>query len=199
MHSETQAWPLGAEEARSRMIASTAVFTALTVILNLSPLKIPAPYAPFLIYEFWEVPIVAVFLLYGFKPGVLVALVNTGILLAVFPGALPTGPLYNLAAVLAMLTGIYLTYKLTRGKLNLKTPAKTVSLTAFSAASLRTIVMTAVNLVCLPQPPPVGFALPFETLAAVLPLTAVFNATITLYTVPLGYLAAKTVTSVRMP
>jgi len=54
----------------SKTLATIAVFAALTVVLSLSPVKIPAPYAPFLIYQLWEIPIVAAFLLYGLRVGV---------------------------------------------------------------------------------------------------------------------------------
>ena len=95
----------------SRPIAAIIIFSALAIMLNLSPIKIPAPYAPFLIYQIWEIPIVAAFLLYGSKVGVAVSILNTIALLAIFPGALPTGPLYDLAAVLSMLFGIYIIHK----------------------------------------------------------------------------------------
>ncbi|MEM0111584.1 MAG: hypothetical protein QXK90_02330, partial [Candidatus Parvarchaeota archaeon] len=61
----------------ARTIGFIVTFTALTIILNLSPIKIPAPYAPYLIYQVWEVPIVAAFLLYGFSISLIVALTNT--------------------------------------------------------------------------------------------------------------------------
>jgi hypothetical protein len=95
----------------SRAIAAIVIFSALAIMLNLSPLKIPAPYAPFLIYQIWEIPIVAAFLLYGSKVGIVVSVVNTIALLAIFPGALITGPLYDLAAVLSMLFGVYIIHK----------------------------------------------------------------------------------------
>lgn len=95
----------------SRATAAIIIFSALALVLNLSPVKIPAPYATFLIYQIWEIPIVAAFLLYGPKVGVTVSIVNTLALLVIFQGALPTGPLYNLAAVLSMLFGIYIVHK----------------------------------------------------------------------------------------
>jgi riboflavin transporter FmnP len=95
----------------SKIIAAIIVFAAIALVLNLSPIKIPAPYATFLIYQIWEIPIVAAFLLYGPKVGVPVAIINTLALLIIFTGELPTGPLYNLAAVLSMLLGIYIVHK----------------------------------------------------------------------------------------
>jgi riboflavin transporter FmnP len=77
----------------SKKISILIVFAALTVFLNISPIKIPAPYAPFLIYQLWEIPIVTVSLLYGFQMGISVSIINTLILLLIYPGALPTGPI----------------------------------------------------------------------------------------------------------
>lgn len=95
----------------SKAIAAIIVFSTLALVLNLSPIKIPAPYATFLIYQIWEIPLVVAFLLYGPKVGVTVSIVNTLALLAIFQGELPTGPLYNLAAVLSMLFGIYIVHR----------------------------------------------------------------------------------------
>ena len=45
----------------TKAISLTIVFTALTVALNpnLTGIFLAAPYAPFLIYQIWEIPIVA--------------------------------------------------------------------------------------------------------------------------------------------
>lgn len=61
----------------SKTIATIAIFTALSVVLVLSPAKVPAPYAPFLKYQVWEIPIVAAFLLYGPQVGVAISVMNT--------------------------------------------------------------------------------------------------------------------------
>ena len=52
-------------QMNTKTVATIAVFSALAIALNLSPFKIPAPFAPFLIYQIWEIPIVAAFLLFG--------------------------------------------------------------------------------------------------------------------------------------
>ncbi|MGZ4851010.1 MAG: hypothetical protein ACXV2C_06500, partial [Candidatus Bathyarchaeia archaeon] len=48
------------------------VFIALTTALNIAGPKIPAPYAPFLIYQLWEIPIVVAFLAIGQKAGLII-------------------------------------------------------------------------------------------------------------------------------
>jgi len=179
----------------SKTIASISVFAAFTVALNLSPVKIPAPYAPFLIYQIWEIPILAAFLLYGPGVGVAISIVNTIVLLGVFPGALPTGPLYNLAAVLSMLLGIYIVQKFT--PISFRRQHEAILIASSTALGIlgRVGLMTIVNWICLPYPPPVGFSMPIEALVPLLPVVGVFNATLALYTIPLGYIVAKAVSS----
>jgi riboflavin transporter FmnP len=170
------------------------VFIALTTALNIAGPKIPAPYAPFLIYQLWEIPIVFAFITIGPKAGIVIAGVNTLILLATFWGVLILGPFYNFIAVLAMLLGIYIPYKVaTHGcKVEnlgnfLRQHVKMISIAATALGIvIRVIVMSAVNYVALQQAPPVGFGLNSGEAIAYLPVVAVFNATVVLYTVPIG-------------
>jgi len=176
----------------SKTIATIAVLAALTVVLNLS-VKVPAPYAPFLIYQLWEIPIVVAFLLYGLRVGGAISIINTLLLLAVFPGELPTGPFYNLAAVWSMLLGIYLIQKfvgehVSRGRETILVASSTVL-----GIIVRVGVMTIVNWTLLRYPPPIGFSIPVEALTAMLPVIGVFNATLALYTIPVGYFLARAV------
>ena len=97
--------------SRTQKLTGVALFAAIAIILNFL-IKIPAPYAPFLFYEVWEVPLVAVLLLFGIYVAVSVSLINTVALLLVFPGALPTGPFYNLAAVLVTLAAVVVGHSL---------------------------------------------------------------------------------------
>ena len=170
------------------------VFVALTTALNIAGPKIPAPYAPFLIYQLWEIPIVVAFIAIGPKAGLVITGANTLILLATFWGALLLGPIYNLIAVFAMLLGVYIPYKVaTHGcKVEnlgnfLQQHVKMISIAATALGIIiRVAVMSAVNYVALQQAPPVGFALSSGESIAYLPVIAVFNATVALYTVPIG-------------
>ena len=170
------------------------VFIALTVALNVAGPKIPAPYAPFLIYQIWEIPIVVAFLAMGPKVGVAITVVNSLILFAVFQGSLPSGPFYNLIAVLAMLLGIYIPYKIvSRGNSKeslgsvLQKHLKSISVaTTALAIVLRIAVTTPTNYVALQLPYPFGFGLNSSGSVALLPPIALFNATVTLYTVPIA-------------
>jgi len=179
----------------SKDVAALSIFTALTVALNLSPFKIPAPYAPFLFYQLWEIPIVAAFALYGPLMAIAISVLNTIVLLILFPGALPTGPLYNLAAVLAMLLGIYLAHLMVK-KEPLSQRFTVLNLLATGLGiSFRVVVMTLVNWAFIRYPPPIGFSMPEEVILGILPLVALFNATLALYTIPIGYTLARAVSS----
>jgi riboflavin transporter FmnP len=175
---------------KTKTIALISVFAAITVLLAGSPLKLDAPYAPFLKYQIWEIPIVAVVLLFGLAAGVLVVILNTLVLFVVFPGDLPTGPLYNLIAVLTMLLGISIAEALAK-RYRLKHETVTATMSTVCGMVLRTAVMSLVNYVVLRFPYPVGYSLPEMVIIGYIPLIAVFNATLTLYTVPLGYFVAK--------
>jgi riboflavin transporter FmnP len=181
--------------ARSYRVAVVIVFAALTLILNLSPLKFPAPYAPFLYYQFWEIPIVAAFLIYGFKVGVSIALINTLILLLVFPGANPTGPFYNLVAIVSMLTGMWLTLDISR-RMGISGRRQLIILVIALGIVFRVAIMSIVNYLCLQQPPPIGFALPVYIVIAYLPLVAIFNSSLAAYTIPLGFILASSVSRI---
>lgn len=186
----------------TKTLALTIVFAAVTVALNpaISGMAVPAPYAGFLFYQIWEIPIVVAFLLIGPKYGAAISIVNTAVLLAIFPGASPTGPFYNLAACLSMLLGIDLAYKLISRKQ--KTENSTfrygTKLIAFSTVLgiiFRVAFMSVVNYVFLRYPPPFGYAMPEAAVVASLPLIGFFNATLALYTIPIALLIAKVVSS----
>jgi riboflavin transporter FmnP len=180
---------------RSQWVSLVAMFTALAIVLNLA-VSVPAPYAYFLSYEVWEVPVLLALLLMGFKGGLGVAALNAAVLEAVKPGPLPTGPLYNLVAELAMFLGVMLVLPAARRY------AWGTTLTAASATAAgvvaRTSVMTVVNSVVLAMPYPLGFGSFGVTQAQVpgyLVLIAVFNITVTLYTVPLAFSARRAIES----
>ncbi len=176
----------------SKTIAAIAVFTALSVALVLSPFKFPAPYAPFLKYQIWEIPMVVAFLIFGPLVGVSISVVNTIILLVVYPGDLPIGPLYNLAAVLSTFLGIYGVQRFAAGRFRQWGTLLTASSTVLGIIS-RVVIMSVVNLVFLRYPYPIGYSLPEGAVIAMLPTVGIFNATLTLYTIPIGYFLARAV------
>ena len=189
--------PNMARFSRSRRLSLIALFTALAVVLNLA-VAVPAPFEPFLFYEVWEVPILLGVLILGFWDGTTVAVLNTLLLEAYRPGALPVAPLYNLAAQLSMFAGVLPVDRAARkrgweGR-------RLVPAATGAGAALRTAVMTVVNGIVLPLPYPVGFGsglFPItqaDVPGLLVPIGA-FNLTIALYTVPLAYTLARAVES----
>jgi riboflavin transporter FmnP len=177
----------------SKALATIAVFGAITIVLNLFSFKIPAPFASYLFYQIWEIPIVAAFLLYDFKVGFSISIINTLVLLAVFPGELPTGPIYNLVAVLSTLLGLFIIQRFLGGHFTKR--RDTILTAAATAAGIvaRVGIMTITNYVFLRFDPPIGFGIPAEVVPTMLPVIGFFNATLALYTIPLGILIARAV------
>jgi riboflavin transporter FmnP len=178
----------------TKKLSLIIIFTALTAAITLVGPKFPAPYAPYLQYQLWEIPLVVAFFAIGQKEGILIAAINSFVLLAVNPGPLPAGPFYNLAAVLSMLLGVYIPYLLsTRGiktgdltqKLRQNIKMVIISGTALGIL-LRVVLMSVVNYITLPQDYPFGFLMPAPVAMAALPFIGVFNATVALYTIPIG-------------
>jgi len=189
--------PNMARFSRSRRLSLIALFTALAIVLNLV-VAIPAPYEAFLFYEVWEVPILLAVLILGFWDGTTVAVLNTLLLEAYRPGALPVAPLYNLAAQLSMFAGVLPVDRAAR-KRGWEGRKLVPSATAAGGA-LRTAVMTVVNGIILPLPYPIGFGsglfptTPADVPGLLVPI-GVFNFTIALYTIPLAYTLARAVES----
>ncbi len=176
----------------SKTIAAISVFTALSVALVLSPFKFPAPYAPFLKYQIWEIPMVVAFLIYGPLVGIIISATNTLILLLVYPGDLPVGPLYNFAAVLSTFLGIYGVHRFVARYFKRWETLLSASSTVLGIVS-RVAIMSVVNLIFLRYPYPIGYSLPEGAVIAMLPTVGFFNATLTLYTIPIGYFLARAV------
>jgi riboflavin transporter FmnP len=211
----------------TKKLAITIVFAALTIALNpaLSRLYFAAPFAPVLIYQVWEIPIVIALLIISPIAGITISLINTGALLILFPGVLPAGPLYNLLATLSMQIGICLIIaiiKKTRHHKNYKTniinSPKWVTTTAVGISArvvvfmqkvmtylfvpivvtafgifTRVVFMSVILYFALPQQPPIGFGFDQIAINAYLPIAAIFNATLALYTIPIGWIIAKRV------
>ena len=188
----------------TKTLSTTIVFAAVTVALNpaISGIAIPAPYAPYLLYQIWEIPIVAAFVLISRKSAISIALLNAVVLVTFFPGALPSGPVYNLIAILSMLLGIFIVQKTFKTKNSTEsnqneseyTKTKFVTLSTVFGIILRVVVMTLVNYVVLRYPYPLGYEI--EELAIVtvfLTPTGFFNATLALYTIPVGLFIAKAI------
>jgi riboflavin transporter FmnP len=186
----------------TKTLALTILFAVVTIILNpaFTNIVFPFPLATFLFFQIWEIPIVVAFILIGPKSGVMISLLNTLVLLADFPGASPTGPFYNLAAVLSMLLGVYLAYKLVASKQKTESSTfryGTILVVVSTALGIifRVGIMSIVNYAFLRFPPPIGYLYPEDVIIAFLPVVGAFNTIIVLYTVPIGLIIANVVKS----
>jgi len=187
----------------TKTLALIIIFVALSIALNEYGPKIPYPFYPFLYYQLWEIPIVVAFLLIGPKAGVTISVINTFVLVAVFQGGLPTGPFYNLIAVLSMLLGVYIPYRIaTHGckveniGIFLRQHIKLIIVASTTLGIiLRVAVTSIVNYFAIQQPYPIGFSFKeIDALAFLVP-GAFFNATIALYTIPIAIAITVAITS----
>jgi riboflavin transporter FmnP len=187
----------------TKTLSLTIVFAAVTVALNpaISLIGIPAPYAPYLVYQIWEIPIVAAFVLISRKAAVSIALLNAIVLVSFFPGALPSGAVYNFIAIMSMLFGIFIVQKSLKNKNSINTEkvdynytkTRFVTYSTILGIILRVVIMTIVNYLVLRLPYPFGYELEELAIVASLPFTGLFNATLALYTIPLGLFIAKAI------
>ncbi len=178
--------------SRSQTITGVALFAALALVLNVAHIQVPFPPLNFLIYDLWEIPIVVCLFVFGFYPAVAASVINAVVLVLVNPGALSFGPFYNLIAVVVTLLAVILGHRLS-SVVKLRIPIEVVIGTGI-AMVVRSAVMSYVNYALLPFSPPIGFSTPDSAVVPLLPLIAFFNATLVLYTVPLGYAGVRAAT-----
>lgn len=92
-------------DRRSLKISLTIVFSATTIVLALSRLKIPFPLLPFLTFRFEEIVCATAYLLLGLKYSLAVTFIEFMALNLGKPYHLIIGPLMKFAAITFMLVG----------------------------------------------------------------------------------------------
>lgn len=126
---------------KSRDIAGAAVLAALASLLTLSGastlLRMPPPFS-YLVFDPSEIPSLIAYFLFNFKVSVLVAVIHFVFLL--FRGEfIPIGPFMKFSAVISMLIGFHVAFKMRKGK---------VFCVMFSSL-FRALVMTVINIIVL--------------------------------------------------
>jgi riboflavin transporter FmnP len=179
----------------TRWLAMSTAFAGVAMVLNpaVTGIKIPAPFLTGLYFQVWDIPIIAAFLLLGFRYGLLAAVINSFFLFAVFPG--PAQWAYapgNVAALASMMVGIYLAQKLvarfaSEEKASFK--AKSVGASTALGMAIRIPVMMIVMYVILRY----AYSAPDIYTFAVLPVQALYCVIMALYTIPIAYLIAGTI------
>ena len=181
----------------TRALALTIMFAAIAIALN--TVKIPTIYWPGASYNFSEIPIVAAFLLFGPKIGVLVGLLNFAGQEVLFPLGAPFMAAYPIAltGLLFMLLGTYLATKYLARKRTEKTCSdrkRMFYLTAFASATrgaiMPVIIYEIFYHIMLPL---VGIKIPEAILVGLIPSFFVFALTVPLYTIPIAYVIATKV------
>jgi len=189
----------------TKTLATIIIFVALAAAIDafVPHIPFPVPLYSYLYYNLWEIPIVALFMLYGLRTAMPVAVLNAFILIVIFPGNLISGPFYNLIAVLSMLMGVFGAYKiatyrcpkenlipfLKKHKLGLG-----VSMTTLGIVT-RVLVTTVSNYYLIAQTPPIGFSFSHSATIAFLPFSGLFNATQALFTIPVSLVISIAVIS----
>jgi len=181
-----------------KSLTASILFSSIALVLHppFLPLGIPAPYAPFLIYQIWEIPLFICLLLFGPTAAFVSGIINFISLLIFFPGQLISGPIYNLIAIYSSYLGIILVKRtiIKNHKFDYKISFKNIIMGTASSMILRTLIMTIVNYIALPRPPPIGFSIPMEAIPTTLGLIAIFNATTIIYSIPIAFSITKTIT-----
>ena len=180
---------------KTKTIALIIAFAAIAIVLNPRfGLTIPVFYMPStsLQYQFFEIPIVAALLLLGFKSGMTVAVLNTTAMVFLYPGTLFLYAAGNLLAATSLMVGVYLAVRLYESRAGCAAHFKGTRVVVFSTALgilFRVLAMAFFwyGIVYMFYPDP------SHTVFLVLPLQAIFNSTLPLYTVPIAYFVARTI------
>ncbi len=180
---------------KAKSIALVITFAAVAIVLNpaISGLGIPYPPVPTLIFNVWEIPVIAVFLIFGFRFGMSVAAINALFLFAVWPG--PSRPFYAIGTVfsaISMMLGIYIMFRAIGHRIPaemLANRAKIVGAGTTFAALMRIVILAVYMYFLLKSP---FYNTPDAAIfGIVLPWQAVYNVAQPIITVPLAFIIAR--------
>jgi riboflavin transporter FmnP len=181
--------------ADAKSIALTVSFAGIAIVLNpaISGIGIPFPPVQSLIFNIWEIPVIAVFLLFGFRFGMSVAAINALFLFAVWPGP-ARGPFYAVGTVFSafsMMLGIFVMFRIFGYKIHadkLADRTKLVTAATVFALFLRIVVLAPYMFLLLRSV--YGVPDPY-IVTIVLPWQAVYNVAQPLITIPLAFVTAR--------
>jgi riboflavin transporter FmnP len=178
----------------AKEIALVIAFATIAIILNpsISKVGLAFPPVPSLIINLWEIPVIIVFLLMGFKYGIVVAAINALFLFTVWPG--PSNPIYPIGCIISassMMLGIFMLSKFGSGSSKQITlNSKKSALYSTVAAIIPRILMMAPIMYAIIKLSAVNF--PDKLLFTfVLPWQAVYNIIQPLITIPIAFFIAS--------
>lgn len=185
---------------KSRKLSLIIIFAAVSLVLNpfMSGLAIPS-FFPGLYFQFWEIPVVAALLIIGLKYAVLIALLDAAVLLVFYPGPGSfNAPLFNCLALLSTLLGVYLAHRLfirkeSKGKENPK--RKQIILSTALGMLFRLVIMVPAVYLGYRLYSEIFLGITFSDVLIIgfLPILALYDATVVLYTVPVAHLMERIV------
>jgi riboflavin transporter FmnP len=174
----------------TKEISLIITFTALTIALD--PLRVPSVILPGVYFRFCEIPIVVAFLLFGPRIGIAIAGLNVLAEIVIFPGpAVFVGRPMVFVLVVCMFSGIYLAHELLKRKTppNSKPNSNTVIYYTAFGTLVRTAAAPLVNFLLYRY----FLSLPDARVMALIPAFMIYALIFSLYTIPIGYLIARTV------
>jgi len=177
---------------KTRAIALTIIFTALSIALT--PIGVPALYIVGFFYRFWEIPIIIAFFLLGVKSGITVAVLRALAEMMLIPGPAPplgpVGPLTALGGNLSMLLGLCAARWLLKYRASQNRDSGIKSSTCYTALG----GLTRMLIVPFVMYPVWRFlSLSNTAIIGLVPPLMLFAFTLCLYSIPIGYIIAKTV------
>jgi riboflavin transporter FmnP len=181
---------------KTKEIAFVIIFAALTVVLD--PVRVPSGYLLFVFYRFSEIPIVAAFLLFGPKVGVSVAVINLAAETLLFPVGIATsiGRPFVLLLTLSMLFGIYIAGKFLKRRVpknqnrGIKAIICYTALGALTRTAFAPFVLYPLYRFLMPL---VWQSFSDAQVMAMMPFLMLYAFTLPLYTIPIGYMIARTI------
>jgi len=182
----------------SKTIGLVIAFTALATALNL--IKIPIPFLPTHSYQLGDIILVVAFLLLGIKIGLTIAVVNMFVSMAIFPNIVGIiGAPYYLFSILTMVLGVYIFGRIIRPRIHNKPifSAKSALLATVCAVLTRTLLMLPMDFLVFPYLVSLVSGLSisesFNIVLMAMPAIILYNVTVPMYVIPIGYLVAKKV------
>lgn len=181
----------------TKALSLTIILSSISIVTNpgLTGLQIRMPFTD-LYFHFWEIPLIVLFLIVGFRYALLATLINSVFLFGYFPG--PSNPFYALASVIAVtctIIGIYTTQKfLLRRQRTDAFEGNAVWLSVVFVLLIRIPIMAIVRygIQVYAYNAPAWWALNIQV-----PIQAVYNIILISYTIPTAYLIFKTVSNLR--
>jgi riboflavin transporter FmnP len=179
----------------TKSITLIAVFAAIAIILN--AIRIPSIYYSFF-YTLCDIPVLVVFIIYGFKIGFLVEAIHIMGQEIFFPTGVAAVVTYPFGLVIHtfMFSGIYVAFKIIqrkRAQRNFVGEKKGIIYSTGLATALRGGLMPFIDYLILYNialPLALGISIPQSYILALVPAFIVYNVTSTLYAVPIAYLVA---------